>query len=119
VKQLEIRDEQWDAFEEDAQKRFEEKLLEVMRRSWPEACAAFDDEDLRQRVGEAVDRARYHGFTEQEQITRFAHLAFMVGIEFDESAPWAGPILAWDVPAAKKLEFLERAAQEAHERGAS
>ena len=77
MKELEIRAEQWRAFEDDAERRFEDLLFETIRRSWPEVCERLGDEDAKGRIEEAVDRARHYGWTEQDHITRFTHIAFM------------------------------------------
>lgn len=116
MKKLEIRDSQSNAFDDDAQKRFEKSLARIMRNTWPQVCAPLDDDGMRDRIGEAVDRASYHGIEEQEHVTRFAHLAFMFDVDFDVSTDWGERILAWDMPVARKLDMLERAARDVQER---
>lgn len=114
---LTIRDEQWRAFELDAERRFEDRLVETMTRAWPEVSRDLGAEGTRARVRLAAERARCHGLLAQEQITRFVHLAFLAGEGFDRRPPFA-TILAWGEPPERAIDLLERAAQGEQEGGA-
>ena len=116
MKKLRIQPEQWEAFAADAEERFLERLCATLTHSWPERCAELGPAGTRELAEEAIVRAQGHGLREQEQITRFAQLCFLIDVDFDD-LPWAATILAWEVAPARKLDLLERGARERSERG--
>ncbi len=110
---LVIRDEQWKAFEGDAAKQFEDQLVTAMLASWPEVCAPLGRSGSRARVQAALEKAKGHGFEENAEISRFVHLAFCAGEEFDTATGWGPNILGWEVSNREKLSALEIASGEA------
>ena len=79
-----LRREQLDVLAEvyTAQK-FEERLVEHLRQTWPEECAELGEIRLRRRVLDGVCKATEYGFSEESHVSRFMNLIFLWGDDFD------------------------------------
>lgn len=75
--------------------KFEERLIETVRASWPEECGALGEVGLRRRILNGVCKATEYGFSEESEISRFINLIFFWGEDFDsaELRPRAREIL--------------------------
>jgi hypothetical protein len=111
---LEIRDDQWAAFEADAAEKRIDQLAAEMRTAWPDECKALGAGRVRPLVAQALERARAHGFTTPAQQGRWVHLTFTLGpdLETAPATPWVAVTLGWDAAPDQKLDALERAAQD-------
>jgi uncharacterized protein YyaL (SSP411 family) len=92
---LRIRDEQMQAFDADAQKRFEDRAIRHLRANLPRQTEHFSDDNLRARVRTGAVRAREYGLESEQQIMCFVDTTFLLANNFD-TAPafsWARTIL--------------------------
>ena len=91
---LNIRPEQLEALGQAAAARWQATLVPDMRRIWPDRTERLDDAEMRKWIAEACRRAETYGLETAEQLTRFVHLTFAFGREFDRELPWAKRTLA-------------------------
>lgn len=80
-----LRREQLDVLAEvyTAQK-FEERLIESVRQTWPKECAELGESGLRRRILNGVCKATEYGLGEESEISRFVNLIFLLGDNFDD-----------------------------------
>ena len=79
-----IRPEQQNAFQDDADRMFLEKLTGYLRRTEPSAQAPLTDETLARMVANGIARARKHGLTREDSIAGFVALMFQIAPNFDD-----------------------------------
>jgi hypothetical protein len=92
---LKIREEQMQAFQADAQKRFEDRAIRHLRTNLPRQTASFGDDDLRVRIRSGAARASGYGLESEQQIMCFVDTMFLLAANFDTNPawPWARTIL--------------------------
>jgi hypothetical protein len=78
-------------------RRFEDRCVEMIRKSWRDEAAHLDDAALREVVRERIASGARYGFTGQRDLFRFINLSFYLGLDFEQR-----PELDWAV------ELLER-----------
>lgn len=93
---LVIRKTQLDALGAHVTRRFENRLVDHLRRSFPGQTASETDEGLRSICSYGRERARHHGFRSQRDICRYINLMLVFGRDFDRDPrhPWARRTLA-------------------------
>ncbi len=99
----------FDAFKEKARGRFEDRMIEHLRRCFP---SQFDDpgeEALRELIRAGVDKANGYGFVAERDVCKFIDLMVVFGEKFDKdrSLPWAREILS-DPEEEDPSERIER-----------
>jgi len=90
-----IRDDQWNLLEQDAHRRFVDRLCAHFDMFWPEHVEAWG-EQYRQIIENGVKRAKMYGFVTEQDIARFINLWFIWGVEFETepSFRWASEIVS-------------------------
>lgn len=70
--------------------------LAYLKEQFPQACAKFDDDELRAMMALALRKSREHGFTTHAQILRYINVMYALGCEFeaDPDYPWAHEIMS-------------------------
>jgi hypothetical protein len=93
---LNIRPGQMEAFEQAAQRRFENDMAAHLRKFAPRHCKILDEEALRTIIRLGIERARKYGFTNVGPVRLFLELMFLFGSDFDTDPqlPWAAEVLA-------------------------
>lgn len=89
---LVIRREQMDVLKEHVLAGYIDRLVQHVRRAFPADFRALGESAVRERVGQAVARARELDIDAERDVARFVDMTFMAGPEFDRE-PWAQPIL--------------------------
>jgi hypothetical protein len=110
---LKIRETQLDeldrAFEE---QNVPARIVTLVKRSFPEACAALGKEGLDARIARGRLLAEKYGINEFANVVRYINLMFILEREdFDVAAEtvWAGKILNWqEADEELRLAALER-----------
>lgn len=87
-----IRQAQYDVI---AESYCNARLLLHIRKFFPKPCEEFGADKLQDEIAKQVERAKYYGFEEAQDIFKFVDIAFAVGYEFDSdpSVQWAADIL--------------------------
>jgi hypothetical protein len=106
---LVVRRAQLDVLREAALRQLEQRICELMRRYWLEACDALTAAELRELVRDGVTRGRSHGLASERDLTRFVNVMFALGFEFDSDpqCAWAVDVLRTPgVPASTRMDQL-------------
>jgi hypothetical protein len=93
---LTIRPEQMTALGQYMAEQFEKRMVAHLRRRFPQQTRGLDDEALRARVHDGIDRAKGHGIVQEDDVRRFLEYQALLGTDFDTSTPWAASILSDD-----------------------
>lgn len=109
-----IRKEQIAALAAAGEQRFQERVAEHVRRFFPERCEAIGQEASRERIQQAVDRAREHGFSSARDLCHYVDLVFACGPDFDREQAWAREVLEDEAPTARaaRMDVLRSRALE-------
>jgi hypothetical protein len=93
---LKIRKEQIDTLEQDAEHRFEQKAMKLMRECWEEDCAELSDEELLELVRPGIAKARSYGLEDDRSICNFLNFRFGISHDFPIKGEhdWAEDILS-------------------------
>jgi hypothetical protein len=106
---LKIRSEQMDALEEYAERQFERKASDHVRRYFSTRCSAMSDEAILATVRQGVERARSYGIELEYDVLRFINHMCALGLEFDTDArfPWVQEVLGNDaMDASSRMDEL-------------
>ncbi|QSQ23750.1 hypothetical protein JY651_01820 [Pyxidicoccus parkwayensis] len=106
---LRIRREQLDALGLARREAFIDRLAEKLRRHWASECEGLDAPALRERIGDAIDRAAKYELRAEVDVARYLNITFALGPRFDEDPryPWARAILEEEAfTPAKKVDRL-------------
>lgn len=82
---FQIRPEQMTPFREAAAKRFEDKMVEQLRKLFPRVCAKLAEPDLREIIRQGAQAAAQFGIVRQCDISRYIGVMFMFGPNFEMS----------------------------------
>ncbi len=88
---LKIRNEQMDAFRQDALDRYVERTLEQFHQYFPGPCYVIGDAPLRKMIRMGVDRAAQHKIVGECNVILYTSVMLLCGTFFDENPqyPWA------------------------------
>lgn len=113
---MKIRDEQLEAFTEDRTAKFEQYMVDHLRRWIPDQCAELGQEEVRKRIRNGIDRAAMHDIYGQRDLARFIDLTFVLGPRFVQGPehPWARRIL--EDKRVTPTEKVDRLCDEANRR---
>lgn len=111
-----IRKAQMDAF---AAAALTERVCDHVKEFFPERCASFSSQDLRQFVATGIKKAALYGFNASPEVCQYVDLMFLLGDEFDTdpSLRWAAnllrkggytPELRMDLLFGAAIEHLEQ-----------
>jgi hypothetical protein len=88
---LTIRQNQFDDFREAARQRFEKRMVEVLRESFPRSARKLEESGLRDVIQHGIKTARGYGVVRQCDVGRYIALMFMFGPNFDKKVS-SGPL---------------------------
>lgn len=104
---IEIRPEQFEAFERQAARNFHRRLAGFLREEIPDEAGVMDPASLENRVADADRRAAEYGITSESGVAQFACLTFYAGEDFDDDPEVRDFLKRQDgIPADEKLETL-------------
>jgi hypothetical protein len=85
-----IRSEQMNQMRQLLVGRFENRVIEHLRRCFPRKCAARTESGVREEIRHGIHKARGYGFETELEICKYINLMFLLGRDFDvKSEPWA------------------------------
>lgn len=84
---------QFEQFEVEARRRLDAGIADRVAAHWPEHFVGPSSEGARWAVRGALEAARRHGIDTEFDLSRFAHLSFLVGDARFHEAPWALALL--------------------------
>lgn len=85
-----IREEQYQAFAQEAQRSQETRLMAHLGRYFPEQCRALGEEETRRLVQHGLQRAATYQIMAEDDVCKYLNLMFGLGRDFDHD-----PRLAW------------------------
>ena len=91
-------------------KRFEERMVVHLRRTFPVETRDVNNTDFRRLVHGGIERAESYGVTDNIDLERFLELTVRYGSDFDTrgDTAWAGEILNDPrIPGDDKMNALE------------
>jgi hypothetical protein len=93
---VQIRTAQFERFEEEGTRRFENELVEHLKTFANRHCKVIGDEGVRQVIRLGFESSKRYGFSMQGPMRFFIELMFMFGGYFDTDVqhPWAAEALA-------------------------
>ncbi len=80
---FEIREEQVKAFEADAIKKFENRVIRHLNQFFPGRCRELGEEKIREMTQYGITRARTGGIISDRHVCRFIDLLVVLGRDFD------------------------------------
>ena len=92
---LVIRDQQMQAFAQNAKKQFEAETVPHISRFAPRQFEILGEKTIGQIVSLGIERAEKYGFTNRGPVRFYIELMFMFGSDFDTDPqyPWAAELL--------------------------
>lgn len=110
---LVIRKEQMDTLAAARHSSFEAKMIDHLKKVYPEWSQALGPEKLGDFVRYGISRASVHGFQVELDVARYLHAMHDLGETFDESPdhPWAADLLTKEMPASEKMDQLRDAVE--------
>ena len=104
-----IRQQQMQSFEDYMQAQFEDRMVEHLRRFFPQTCQRLGEEGTRHAVREGIDAAGQHGITARCDVCTYIDIMFTFGRHFDSdpALPWAGHLL-YEECIVDVTELVER-----------
>jgi hypothetical protein len=103
---ISIRPEQMSALDASVRERFIGRMVEHLRRCFPERCAASSDADMRQRISRAMDRAAQYEIRRERDLGRFLDVGMIFGETFDTDCPWATAVLGQPIDPSARMKIL-------------
>lgn len=92
---LRIRKEQYEELGKIALKRFEDSMIEHVKKFFPKYYEVLGETTIRKVILYSIDRAENYGFTTERDVCLYINLIFLLGSNFDmdPQLPWATVIL--------------------------
>ena len=89
---LVIRNQQLKVFADDRERRW---VADYLADAYPAAARAMGTAALSELVASAQRKAHMHGFREPQEVRKYAHVAFLLGADFESNPKfaWAREIL--------------------------
>jgi hypothetical protein len=110
---LVIREAQLRMLSEARFKAFAARMVEHLRRVFPEWAERHTFETLHAFVQQGMARARRYGFEVELDVARYLHVMRHLGESFDQSPehPWAPVLLTSALPPSRKMDRLRDATE--------
>ena len=91
-----IRQEQAEVFRQNALQKFEDEMVEHLKKFAPRHWKVMGEKDGRRVIRLGIEQAEKHGFTNRGPVRFYIELMFMFGSFFDTDPqhPWASTVLA-------------------------
>ncbi len=105
-----IRKEQMDLFRAAMRKRFETRMVEHIRQTFPERTRDVSDERIYNAVQESMRKAESFGIELEDDIRRFIEYLVIYGTQLDikEDIRWLGEILRReDLNGTEKMDMID------------
>lgn len=111
---LTIRGPQLSDLHAQSLRRFEEDLVEHVRRHFTNHMRTLGEPQIRRVVAYALERGRGHGFTSERNLCLYLSLMLMLGGHFDVDVrlPWAAQILAEPAVPTLRIDRLTNEAMD-------
>jgi hypothetical protein len=113
---LHIRNEQMQAFEQVALKRFKDSMVEHIKKNFPKPIELAGEQAVRETVRLGLDRSKAYGLKTEHEICLYVDLMIMLGTGFDTDPqlPWAAATLNDETVSSsvKRVEKLYDKAME-------
>jgi hypothetical protein len=95
---LELRKNQMDLMARCCQAKLEQRLVQHLRKAFPNETQEMSDPLLLERTRSSVEKARKYRVEMEHDVVRFVDLTFLLGPDFDSSrkAPW--PLKSTNTP---------------------
>lgn len=101
-----IRDKQIEAFELSLKNRFAKKVEEELRTEHTNYVDDLNDEELHEYVLAGIDRAKSYGLENDNDISAFVKLLFVIGWYFDEYPLFNEFLTYSDYEHYERMEYL-------------
>ena len=100
-----IRPEQMGVFAQIERQKFQDWIVDHLRRFFPKQCAAAGEQGLRRIVLDGIERAAGHGIKSRSGVCKYIDLMVLLGREFetDQRFPHAANILRQPIPADTRI----------------
>jgi hypothetical protein len=110
---LVIREAQLRTLSEARCEAFAARMVEHLRRVFPEWAEQHTFETLYAFVQQGMARARRYGFEVELDVARYLHVMRYLGESFDQSPehPWAPALLTGALPPSRKMDRLRDATE--------
>lgn len=109
-----IRQEQMTAFQGDALRVFEERMVAHVGRCLPECMADLGEGRVREVIRLGIERAAVFDIVAERDVCKFIDLMLVFGTDFDVARAWAREILddESESPRGKLQRLYEQASRE-------
>jgi len=109
-----IRPEQYQALDAAVHQDLEERMMQHVRKLFPQRCSSLGEDQVRQLVRHGSAKAAGYQLSREADLCRFVELAFAFGRDFDRDPryPWASEVLrdaSIAEPAARLAKVYENA----------
>jgi hypothetical protein len=110
---MRIREVQLQLLSNAKRRDFAIRMVDHLRRVFPEWAGPLTSETLLAFVEHGVARASRYGFQVELDVARYLHVMHALGQDFDQSPehPWAPGLLTCDLPPDRKMNRLRDAAE--------
>lgn len=111
---LAIRKEQFDAFEKQEVKKFEDPTYLHLNELYPDQCQHLGETKLRRTIQYGIKRAAAYGIQREDDVRKYVEVMVLLGPDFDKDPkfPWASSVLNDEKlkdPKAKATRLYETA----------
>lgn len=105
---MRIRPEQMAVFAQNEREKFQDWIVEHLRRFFPEQCEAAGEQEVRRIVLEGIERAAGYGIKSRKGVCKYIDLIVLLGRDFetDQRFPAAANILRQPIPADSRIGSL-------------
>jgi hypothetical protein len=107
-----IRHEQMEELNRRQAEKFEDRMVEHLRETFPEPCQEMGEDALREDIRYGMDRAESYGIESEQDVCNYVNLMMALGRDFDTDRPWARRILT-DPDVAGPAERIDALYDEA------
>lgn len=92
---MRIRAENTGAFQSEAERSFENRMVLHLNKHFPDHCAELGDAGVRGAIALGIERAGEYKIVTERDVCKYITLMFAFGERFDDDAnlPWAAGIL--------------------------
>ena len=85
-----LRDEHMQGVSTASWETFEDRMVEHIRKYFPEHAAALEEEGMRLVIAHGIVEAPKYGFVSQRTICKFIDVSLALGLDFHEDERYAG-----------------------------
>jgi hypothetical protein len=100
---LTIRQEQADAFRQEALQNFEDRMIEHVSKFFPKEFGALGEAKVRETIEYGIKRADSYGIVAERDVCKYVELVVVFGLDFDRDSSLPA---ASDVLNDKRLKYV-------------